>query len=214
MVGGPEKEREKGVEIGVPLNASVERIRSREGALPLSPPPSIRGGILRISLQFCVAQGRASISALSHTTMSTAAMASSLALASSHTHLAMAASSSSSSNAAFLGTRVAVAAPMRAASTSVSRGALVSTRAAMATAEGETATDEKTVQRLLGIYQSKVVPAMQEEYKYTNTFQVCSQQNPPNPSSIPSNLECLGSRFHALAIVYANSRQFEITYIV
>jgi large subunit ribosomal protein L5 len=33
-------------------------------------------------------------------------------------------------------------------------------------------TEEKPVQRLLGIYQEKVVPALQEEYKYGNKFQI------------------------------------------
>ena len=34
------------------------------------------------------------------------------------------------------------------------------------------AVEEKSVQRLLGIYQDKVVPALQEEYKYENKFEV------------------------------------------
>jgi large subunit ribosomal protein L5 len=36
----------------------------------------------------------------------------------------------------------------------------------------EEQTEEKTVQRLLGIYQEKVVPAMQEEFKYGNKFEI------------------------------------------
>jgi hypothetical protein len=42
----------------------------------------------------------------------------------------------------------------------------------------------QSVQRLLGIYQEKVVPALQEEFKYGNKFEV---RAPPIPSSFISD---------------------------
>jgi hypothetical protein len=74
-------------------------------------------------------------------------------------------STSSSTTSSFMGSRMAIT-PIRR----VTCRALVAVSAAAAAAPAET--EEKPVQRLLGIYQQKVVPGLQEEYKYGNKFEV------------------------------------------
>lgn len=76
-------------------------------------------------------------------------------------------SACSSSASSVMGTRVAMA-PLRVSRVAC-RG-LVAVSASAAAVEKQA--EEKTVQRLLGIYQEKVVPALQEEFKYENKFEV------------------------------------------
>ncbi|KAG0589045.1 hypothetical protein KC19_2G287600 [Ceratodon purpureus] len=74
----------------------------------------------------------------------------------------------SSTSSALMGSRVAVA-PVGARRLACRGAVAVSASAAVAV---EDQTEERTVQRLLGIYQEKVVPAMQEEFKYGNKFEI------------------------------------------